>query len=141
MLPEVREALVNEVLEALLSLSRGYDTRKHNHSLIPVTHDFNSVGTLDDKWQRLLVYKCHLLDAAEEINTAGLEEVSKRRGGIMTKTECEIIPVMNALLASSNVIDSVFWYNVRRQYPNLSDKLRLSVRAGWLVGWEDESER
>ena len=41
-----------------------------------------------------------------------------------------------------DIVDKIFWLEIRRQYPELSEKPSVSVRKNWTVGWceKDDSE-
>ena len=41
-----------------------------------------------------------------------------------------------------DIIDKIFWLELRRQYPELKDKPSISVRKNWTVGWceRDDTE-
>ena len=38
------------------------------------------------------------------------------------------------------IVDSVFWLQLRRQYPELLDKPCVSIRKNWTVGWIEEDD-
>ena len=39
-----------------------------------------------------------------------------------------------------SVIEKICWLELRRQYPELADKPRISIRKNWTVGWCDKDD-
>ena len=124
--------------------------------------DYHAVGEAGDDLKRLLTLRNIVADehnrlgkplavAVEKIHremklaTANKDKVAALQKIVELEDDPETVQLAAEMARKRqfhDIVDKIFWLEVRWQFPELADKPEVSVRKNWTVGWceKDDSE-
>lgn len=123
---------------------------------------YHAVGEASEDIKRLFTLRtiaCNEHNALSKPIAAAVEKLTQEMK--RAKTNRDKVEALQALVAFEDnpetlrlgaevarkrsfhdIVDKIFWLELRRQFPELNDKPCVSVRKNWTVGWceKDETE-
>lgn len=152
------KSFLEEISERLAALTPEQFTTPNN----PLKRSFVPVGTANENIKRLFT----LMDqAGEEVHALmkkgerffrKIETLAPKDGDALvllknfidsgiTKAEVEELQALQNKVNNKKkfheVVKTIFWLEVRRQYPELADKDEIGIFSDWSLGWTKDQER